>query len=193
MQVENTKIEGLLRILPRVFRDERGKFMETYQYERYRKCGISEMFVQDNHSRSRKNVLRGLHFQSPHAQGKLVWVAEGVVFDVVVDLRRSSETYSQWLGFELDGRAHQQLYVPPGCAHGFCVTSEYADFVYKCTESYRPEHEHSLRWDDPSIAIRWPIECPLLSEKDAQARTLNEIHSGSETERLKSSKCGLVR
>ncbi len=175
MEVEGTEIEGLLRIRPRIFSDDRGKFMEAYQYDRYCAHGITEVFVQDNLSRSCKNVLRGLHFQSPAAQGKLVCVAEGAVFDVVVDLRSNSATYRRWLGFELDANSHQQLFVPPGCAHGFCVVSEYADVLYKCTSRYCPEYEHSLLWNDPALGIRWPIDSPLLSEKDANAQTLEEI------------------
>ncbi len=167
MQVETTAISGLLLIQPKVFRDSRGFFTETFQRQRYCDAGIVADFVQDNFSRSAKGTLRGLHYQIPHPQGKLVQVLCGKIFDVVVDLRKPSPTFGRWLGFELSGETCQQVYVPPGCAHGFCVLSETADFTYKCTDRYFPEHERTLLWNDPAIGIEWPLtDEPILSNKD---------------------------
>ena len=165
MQVETTAISGLLLIQPKVFRDPRGFFTETFQRQRYRDAGIAADFVQDNFSRSAKGALRGLHYQIQHPQGKLVQVLRGKIFDVVVDLRRSSPTFGRWLGFELSDETFQQVFVPPGCAHGFCVLSETADFTYKCTDLYFPEHERTLLWNDPVLGIEWPLtDDPILSE-----------------------------
>lgn len=167
MQVETTAISGLLLIQPKVFRDSRGFFTETFQRQRYHDAGIAADFVQDNLSRSSKGTLRGLHYQIPHPQGKLVQVLRGKIFDVVVDLRRPSPTFGRWLGFELSDETCQQVFVPPGCAHGFCVLSETADFTYKCTDLYFPEHERTLLWNDPAIGIEWPLtDEPILSAKD---------------------------
>ncbi|GDY09487.1 MAG: dTDP-4-dehydrorhamnose 3,5-epimerase [Planctomycetota bacterium] len=167
MQVETTAISGLLLIQPKVFRDPRGFFTETFQRQRYRDAGIAADFVQDNFSRSAKGALRGLHYQIQHPQGKLVQVLRGKIFDVVVDLRRSSPTFGRWLGFELSDETFQQVFVPPGCAHGFCVLSETADFTYKCTDLYFPEHERTLLWNDPVLGIEWPLtDDPILSNKD---------------------------
>ncbi len=175
MKVTATTIKDVLLIEPKVFGDERGFFLETFQAQRYTEAGMRLPFVQDNRSRSAKNVLRGLHFQKNYPQGKLVSVTAGIVFDVAVDIRRDSPTFGRWVGALLTGDNHHQLYIPPGLAHGFCVISEYADFQYKCTEYYHPEDEGSLLWNDPDLAITWPIRQPLLSAKDANAGTLKEL------------------
>jgi dTDP-4-dehydrorhamnose 3,5-epimerase len=160
-------------LLPNVRHDARGFFLESWNRETFRRIGIDADFVQDNHSRSAKHVLRGLHYQKGSAaQGKLVWVTSGTVFDVIVDLRRSSATFGMWDGYCLTAEAHERLYVPPGCAHGFLVLSDTADFHYKVTTPYAPEAERAVRWSDPDIGIRWPLgnhEQPLLSVKDASA------------------------
>lgn len=169
MDVVQTPIAGVLLIQPRVWRDSRGYFVETWQRERYENAGIAQPFVQDNRSRSAYGILRGLHFQRSFPQGKLVSVSHGVVFDVAVDIRKDSPTFGQWFGAELTGENQHQLWVPPGLAHGFCVLSEYADFSYKCTELYHPEDEGSIRWDDPDLAIAWPVKDPILSGKDLAA------------------------
>lgn len=171
MKVSKTELEGVLVIEPRVFSDDRGFFLEIMRSERYAEHGIGP-FVQDNLSRSVRGTVRGLHFQEPNAQGKLVQVVRGSVYDVVVDVRRGSPTFGRWLGLELTGDAPKQMWVPPGFAHGFCVTSESADFLYKCTTVYSPEHERCVRWDDPALAISWPVDKPRLSKKDAEAPTL---------------------
>ena len=168
MQVLSTELPGLLLVQPRVFPDPRGFFVERYQRQRYHDAGINIDFVQDNHSRSSRGALRGLHYQIEHPQGKLVGVTQGEVYDVAVDMRRGSPTFGRWLGFVLSEQNQHQLYVPPGFAHGFCVVSETADFVYKCTDYYFPEHERVLLWNDPELAIPWPIENPILSGRDAQ-------------------------
>lgn len=175
MKVTATTIKDVLLIEPKVFGDERGFFLETFQAQRYIEAGMTLPFVQDNRSRSAKNVLRGLHFQKNYPQGKLVSVTSGIVFDVAVDIRRDSPTFGQWVGALLTGDNHHQLYIPPGLAHGFCVVSDYADFQYKCTEYYHPEDEGSLLWNDPDLAITWPIRQPLLSAKDANAGTLKTL------------------
>jgi len=173
MQVSQTAIPGVLVIEPKVFGDERGFFLESFNQKAFNAAvGRDVQFVQDNHSRSRKGVLRGLHFQqAPHAQGKLVRVIEGSVFDVAVDLRRNSPTFGRWVGIELSAVNHKQLWIPAGLAHGFLVTSESADFLYKTTDYYEPASERALRWDDPALGIAWPDigEPPTLSPKDAQA------------------------
>lgn len=174
MKVQKTKLEGLVIIEPQVFGDERGFFLEAYHETRYREqAGIKETFVQDNHSRSSKGVLRGLHFQKTKPQGKLVRVSQGEVFDVVVDINPLSNTYKQWVGATLSASNHLQLYVPPGYAHGFLVISDTAEFQYKCTDFYDPSDEGCVRWNDPEIGIEWPIEGePRLSEKDKGADLL---------------------
>jgi len=169
MEVLTTPIDGVLLIKPKVWRDARGYFVESWQKERYEATGINLPFVQDNRSRSAKGILRGLHFQRKFPQGKLVSVSSGSVFDVAVDIRKHSPTFGQWFGAELTGENQHQLWVPPGLAHGFCVCSEVADFTYKCTELYHPEDEGSIRWDDPELAITWPVASPVLSEKDLAA------------------------
>jgi dTDP-4-dehydrorhamnose 3,5-epimerase len=174
MKVTPTTLPEVLLLEPAVFGDDRGFFLESYQARRYAEAGISASFVQDNQSRSTRGTLRGLHFQEPQAQGKLVSVLQGAVYDVVVDIRRGSPRFGQWVGIELSGRTHQQLWIPPGFAHGFCVTSESADFFYKCTAYYAPEHERGIAWNDPDLAIPWPIKAPLLSRKDAAAPRLKD-------------------
>lgn len=176
MKVTRTEIEGLLVIEPKVFGDSRGYFFETYNQERYAAEGLDVRFVQDNLSYSQKGVLRGLHYQKPFTQGKLVSVIEGQVWDVAVDLRSDSPTFGRWFGLFLDSEQKNQFYVPPGFAHGFVVTSPTALFSYKCTEVYHPETEGALRWNDPEVGIKWPIDFePQLSGKDAAAPLLREI------------------
>lgn len=175
MNVIETEIPGALIIEPRVFGDQRGFFLETFQARRYAEIGLPGPFVQDNHSRSAYGVLRGLHFQWKFPQGKLVFVSRGEVFDVAVDLRRDSPAFGRWVGVTLSEENHRQFYVPPGCAHGFCVLSEIADFQYKCTDYYHPEDEGSLIWNDPDIGIQWPLETPGLSDKDARAPRFSEL------------------
>ncbi len=176
MKVIPTAIEGVLIIEPKVFGDERGFFFESFNQRAFNEAvGQPVDFVQDNHSRSAKGVLRGLHFQRPpHAQGKLVRVTQGSVFDVAVDIRPDSATFGRWVGVELSGANHRQMWIPAGLAHGFLVTSDSADFLYKTTDYYRPESEGSVRWDDPDLAIAWPLEgiTPALSAKDAAAPAL---------------------
>lgn len=172
---KETAIEGLWAFEPGVFRDGRGYFLETFNHKRYAGLGLEEPFVQDNLSFSRHGVLRGMHFQNPCAQGKLVSVISGEVFDVAVDLRRDSATFGQWHGELLSSENHRQLWIPPGFAHGFVVTGEHAFFHYKCTGLYAPHAEQSVRWDDPDLAIDWPIETPILSPKDADAPYLRDL------------------
>jgi dTDP-4-dehydrorhamnose 3,5-epimerase len=174
MQVIPTDLPEVKIIEPRVAGDARGYFLETFQQARYEEAGIGGPFVQDNVSFSSRGVLRGLHFQHPHAQGKLVHVLQGEVFDVAVDIRRGSPTFGRWVGVSLSSENHRQLWVPPGFAHGFCVTSATALLAYKCTDYYHPEAEGSIRWDDPAIGIAWPLERPTLSERDAAAPLLSE-------------------
>ncbi|MEM0963580.1 MAG: dTDP-4-dehydrorhamnose 3,5-epimerase [Bacteroidota bacterium] len=175
MTVHETSLPGVLLIDPRVFGDERGFFLERYHAGRYAEAGIDAAFVQDNHSRSRRGTLRGLHFQKRHPQGKLVECVAGHIWDAVVDLRRGSPTFGTWEGFDLDADGHRQLWVPPGFAHGFCVLSETADVLYKCTDVYHPEDEGGLAWDDPTIGIEWPVATPLLSEKDRGYKPFAEM------------------
>ena len=175
MNVTETKLAGVLIIEPMIFGDSRGFFKETFQAERYREAGIEYTFVQDNYSRSEKGVLRGLHFQITKPQGKLVSCPKGAVFDVAVDIDPESTTYGQYVGVELTEENHKQLWVPPGYAHGFCVLSEMADFQYKCTDYYDPSDEGGVIWNDPDLAIEWPIAHPSLSSKDALLPTLKEL------------------
>lgn len=175
MKVLPCDLEGLLLIEPRVFGDARGFFLETWNERRYSEAGIRGPFVQDNLSFSRRGAVRGLHFQNPSAQGKLVYVLQGEVFDVAVDLRRSSPTFGCWYGVTLSADNKRQLYIPPGFAHGFAVVSETALFAYKCTAFYAPEHETTLLWNDPDLAIPWPVEDPVLSEKDRQGLRLRDL------------------
>lgn len=174
MQVSSTLLPGVLLIEPRVFGDSRGFFLETYQEDRYRDAGIPLRFVQDNQSRSKRGVLRGLHLQRKHPQGKLVRAASGRVWDVAVDVDSRSPTFRKWVGVELSDENHRQLYVPPGYAHGFVVLSETADFAYKTTDYYHPEDEVGIRWNDPDLAIAWPIDAPIVSDRDSKNPPLNE-------------------
>jgi len=175
MNVETTPLAGLLLIKPDIFGDERGFFQETWNLRRYTEAGLDRHFVQDNLSLSRKGILRGLHFQNPHPQGKLVYVLQGEVYDVAVDVRADSPTFGQWYGVTLSAENHHQLFVPEGFAHGFCVTSDMALFAYKCTDFYRPRAEFSVLWNDPDIGIEWPVENPELSEKDRNAPRLSDF------------------
>jgi dTDP-4-dehydrorhamnose 3,5-epimerase len=176
MKVIDTKLKDCVIIEPDVFGDERGFFLETFQVERYADlAGITAPFVQDNHSRSARDVLRGLHFQRSKPQGKLVSVVAGAVFDVAVDLRRDSPTFGQWDGLILSEENKKQLWVPPGFAHGFVVVSEAADFHYKCTDYYDPSDEVSILWNDRDLNISWPIRSPVLSKKDALAKRLSDL------------------
>jgi dTDP-4-dehydrorhamnose 3,5-epimerase len=176
VNVRTFDIPGLLMFTPRRFGDSRGWFAETWQAERYREAGIAHAFVQDNLARSAKGVLRGLHAQEPHAQGKLVQVYEGSVFDVAVDARRGSPTFGRWQGVILDAERGEQFYVPPGCLHGYYVLSDAALFGYKTTDYYSPESEWSVRWNDPAIGIEWPLDAPpTLSDKDRNPPLLADV------------------
>lgn len=173
MNVDQTPLPGVLVVTPKVFGDARGFFLETFQSEKYVAAGINGgPFVQDNWSRSAKNILRGLHFQNPNAQGKLVSVLRGAVYDAVVDVRVGSPTFGKWFGLELSEANKKQLWVPPGFAHGFCALADDTDFIYKCTAFYAPQSEHSILWNDPAIGIEWPVREPVLSKKDVDAPTL---------------------
>jgi dTDP-4-dehydrorhamnose 3,5-epimerase len=176
MKFIETKLKGLYIIEPLVLRDARGFFMEAYNQRVFQENGVQEIFVQDNVSRSVKGTLRGLHYQlRPHAQGKLVRVTEGAVFDVAVDIRRGSPTFGQWFGHTLSAENKQAMYVPPGFAHGFLVLTDQAEFTYKCTALYRREAERGIAWNDPRVAVQWPLapDVELLSEKDRKAPTLD--------------------
>ena len=175
MKFRETELPGVIVVEPDVHGDARGFFLETYHQKKYAEGGIAATFVQDNHSRSKHGILRGLHLQVRHPQGKLVRVVEGEVFDVAVDVRRGSPHFGRHTAVVLAASRFTQLYIPPGFAHGFLVTSEAAQFEYKCTALYHPEDELSIAWNDPDIAIPWPIESPVLSAKDASARTLKEL------------------
>jgi len=175
MNVIETALPGVLIVEPRVHRDSRGFFLETYQQRQYQQHGIPGPFVQDNHSRSTRGTLRGLHAQLARPQGKLVRAVAGEMFDVAVDVRRGSPTFAKWVGVVLSGENFRQLYIPPGFAHGFCVLSERVDVEYKCTELYDPTSEITVAWNDPEVAIDWPLESPTLSTKDAAAPRLSEL------------------
>lgn len=177
MKVNRFAIEGPLEIEPRVFGDERGFFMESWSRKVFAELGIDVDFVQDNHSRSAKGVLRGLHYQDPMGQGKLVRVASGRAWDVAVDIRQGSPTYGQWAAVELSSERKNLFWVPPGFAHGFLSLEDGTDFLYKCTDYYAPEHEHAIRWDDPDLAIDWPLHgmTPQVSAKDAAAAAFRDI------------------
>ena len=174
--VTSTEIPDVLILEPKVFGDSRGFFFESFNAQDFAQAtGLKVDFVQDNHSKSAQGVLRGLHYQIQHPQGKLVRVVQGEVFDVAVDLRKSSATFGRWVGVHLSADNHRQLWVPPGFAHGFVVTSESAEFLYKTTDYWYPEHERSLLWSDPTVAIQWPLDtAPLLAAKDAAGRLLAE-------------------
>lgn len=175
-RIESTPIDGVLVLEPKVFGDARGFFFESFNARDFAQAtGLDMAFVQDNHSKSAKGVLRGLHYQTQHAQGKLVRVTQGAVFDVVVDIRKGSPTFGQWFGQELSAENNKQLWIPAGLAHGFLVTSEGAEFLYKTTDYYHPEFERSLLWNDPNVGVEWPLHLldsePLLAAKDVAALT----------------------
>lgn len=177
MQFLSTSLPDVLLIEPRVFGDERGFFMETYQAERFAAAGITASFVQDNHSGSRQGILRGLHYQIRQTQGKIVRVLAGEIYDVAVDIRRSSPTFKQWVGVRLSAQNKLELWIPAGFAHGFYVLSEWAEVAYKATDYYAPQWERSLLWNDPELGIEWPIQdgqTPILSSKDAQGLPLSQ-------------------
>jgi len=175
MQVAETALPGVLLIEPRVFRDERGAFAESWRTNSYSEAGIKDAFVQDNVSWSARGVLRGLHYQNPRPQAKLITALQGTIFDVAVDLRRDSLTFLKWVGVELSGESMLQLYIPIGFAHGFVVTSEHAVVSYKCSDYYSPRDERCVRWDDPQVGIQWPVTNPIISQKDAAAPLLTEF------------------
>lgn len=175
MNVIETILPGVLIIEPQVWGDERGWFFESYHQARFAEAGFTHAFVQDNHSRSRRGVLRGLHYQEPNPQGKLVRCTKGALFDVAVDIRRGSPHFGRWFGLELSEENKRMLWIPPGFAHGFCVLTEFADLVYKCTALYEPQNDRSIAWNDPSIGIDWPVgDDPIISAKDAAAPTLGD-------------------
>lgn len=176
MQVIETELPGVLIIEPRVFGDDRGFFLETFSVGRYAECGINGPFVQDNWSYSRRGILRGMHYQIQQPQGKLVQVMSGEIFDVAVDMRRDSPAFGKWTGVTLSAENKRQLWVPPGFAHGFVVLSEEADFTYKCSDYYAPQHERCLMWNDPTVGIQWPYEDePQLSEKDRAGLPFDQV------------------
>lgn len=177
MEVHQTQLPGVYLIEPRVFADRRGFFLETWQAERYGQAQIPGPFVQDNASYSEHGVLRGLHYQLKKPQGKLIYVLQGEMFDVAVDIRQGSPTFGQWMSEILSGTNHRQLYIPPGFAHGFCVLSDVAFFCYKCTDFYEPVDQYGIRWDDPTLGIDWPLSTPLLSDRDLDYPTLDTIAS----------------
>ncbi len=184
MQVRQTALPGVLIIRPQVHRDSRGFFTERHHRRRYAAVpGLDVDFVQDNHSRSRHRVLRGLHLQQHHPQGKLVTVLAGKVWDLAVDIDPTSPTFRRWVGVELSAANHRQLYIPPGYAHGFCVLSKQADVLYKCTDFHHPEDERGLAWNDPELAIAWPLANPILSPKDAANPSLREYLATQKSQR----------
>ena len=175
MVIKTTSLEGVLIIEPDIFRDNRGFFLETFNQDRYTEYGITRTFVQDNLSFSVKGTLRGLHFQNQHPQAKLVQAITGEVFDVAVDIRPDSDTFGQWEGIYLSDQNKLQVFIPEGFAHGFCVLSETTHFLYKCTDFYFPEDEGGIIWSDPDIAIDWPIQSPIISDKDKRFPLLSEL------------------
>lgn len=176
-EVSSLSLNGLILIKPKVFKDSRGFFLETFQQSLYEELGITCPFVQDNHSFSLKDCIRGMHFQSFPGQAKLVRVVTGKIYDVAVDIRPDSPTYGQWEGVILDGESHHQLFIPSGFAHGFCVLSPEAHVAYKVSTPYDPQFEKDFRWNDPTVKIKWPVENPIVSERDQQAPFLHEIES----------------
>jgi dTDP-4-dehydrorhamnose 3,5-epimerase len=174
MKFTETSLSGVFLLEPDVFKDQRGYFMETYHHEKYVSGGIDRIFVQDNHSYSIKGTLRGLHYQFPHTQGKLVLALSGEIYDVAVDIRNGSPTFGQWIGVYLSSGNRHQIYIPEGFAHGFCVTSESASVLYKCTDFYYPQCDQGVLWSDPRLGIDWPVKEPLLSPKDANLPVLGE-------------------
>lgn len=175
MKITATALPGVLIIEPKLFGDARGFFLETFQTQRYADAGITQTFVQDNHSRSQKNVLRGLHFQRTRPQGKLVSVSRGAILDITLDINPQSATFGQHIAVELNDETHQQVWIPPGYAHGFCVLSDIADMHYKCTQPYDPEDEPGVLWNDPDLHIAWPTDSPLLSNKDQHLPRLRDL------------------
>jgi dTDP-4-dehydrorhamnose 3,5-epimerase len=175
IEVRTTPLPGVLVVTPKVHRDQRGFFLETFHKDKYRLSGIDLTFIQDNHSHSHKGVLRGMHYQLNHPQAKLITIVRGEIFDVAVDIRRRSPTFGKWTGVYLTEDNKQQLFIPEGFAHGFLVLSESADVIYKCSELYVPEDEHGLIWSDPQIGIQWPRSEPKVSEKDSSFHRLSEI------------------
>lgn len=175
MKIINTSLPGVYIIEPQVFNDTRGFFMETYHQRKYTEAGIDSVFVQDNLSSSMRGTLRGLHYQLEHAQAKLIYVVKGTIFDVTVDIRRGSPNFGQWTGVHLSDENKHQLLVPEGFAHGFCVLSQTADVIYKCSDFYAPDDEGGILWSDPELSIDWPISEPLLSAKDTQLPRLADI------------------
>ncbi len=175
MNIITTSLKGVLIIEPRVFKDSRGFFMETYNQNKYQKSGINRRFVQDNLSYSLRDTLRGLHFQIKHPQAKLVQVITGEIFDVAVDIRKGSPTFGKWTGVILSDQNKRQLFIPEGFAHGFCVLSETAHFLYKCSDFYAPDDEGGIIWSDPDIGIAWPVKNPVISEKDKRYQRLCEL------------------
>jgi len=174
VRFDETSLPGVVLIEPDVLGDDRGFFMETWNAARFREAGLDLRFVQDNQSRSARGVLRGLHYQEPNAQGKLVRCARGALFDVAVDIRRGSPTFGRWYGVELSEQNRLMLWIPPGFAHGFCALTDMADLVYKCTAFYDAASDRAIRWDDPEIGIAWPVTAPTLSAKDAGAPRLQD-------------------
>jgi dTDP-4-dehydrorhamnose 3,5-epimerase len=174
MKFLSTPLPGVMIIEPEIHGDDRGFFMESYRQNEFASAGVGISFVQDNHSRSVRNTLRGLHFQQPHGQAKLARVIMGSVFDVAVDVRKGSPTFGKWFGLELSSENKLLLYIPAGFAHGFCVLSETADFLYKCSDYYHPETDRSILWNDPEIGIVWPVKSPLLSTKDVRGASLRD-------------------
>jgi len=168
VNVKTTSLSDVLVVAPKVFEDSRGFFVEVFNVDGFAARGLPTHFVQDNHSRSRRNVVRGLHYQLERPQGKLVTVIRGKIFDVVVDIRRGSPTFAKWTAVVLDDVAREAVWIPPGFAHGFCAVSDVADVVYKCTDYYHPPSERGIRWNDPAVAIEWPVSDPIVSEKDAR-------------------------
>jgi dTDP-4-dehydrorhamnose 3,5-epimerase len=175
MDATKLSLDGLLLLKPKVFKDDRGFFVETYQESRYRDAGVDVTFVQDNHSRSTYGTIRGLHFQTTPGQAKLLRVATGRIFDVAVDIRPGSKTFGKWEGVYLDADLHHQLYVPVGFAHGFCVVSETADVLYKVSSPYDPKTETGFHYADPAVGVAWPVEKPVLSKRDAEAKPLAQV------------------
>ena len=175
MRIEKTGLDGLLLIEPKCFVDERGFFLESFQDARYREAGITDSFVQDNHSRSKKGVLRGLHFQFEDAQAQIVTVMRGHIYDVAVDVRPDSPTFGRWFGANLSDDGPRQMYMAPGFAHGFCVLSEFADLHYKVSRIYNRHQEGGVRWNDPDLAIKWPLGTPFVSDRDAAYPLLRDL------------------
>jgi dTDP-4-dehydrorhamnose 3,5-epimerase len=178
LKFEETELPGVLLIEPMAFPDDRGLFMETYHLKKYREAGIHGPFVQDNLSHSRRRVLRGLHYQLTHPQGKLIYVVSGEILDIAVDIRQGSPAFGQWIGIRMSGENRRQVYVPEGFAHGFCVLSESADVIYKCTDLYAPGDDYGILWSDPDLAIDWLVDHPVLSEKDVRNPRLGDVPKG---------------